>query len=260
MGSSAQGLVLSGGGADIQAGSIVLGYTGADPVTTVRSDLQSGLIHSTTAPSYCMIGYDDNNSTGNGVANGVMLEIALAGDTNLDGVVNGKDLATVLADWGKTGQVWAQGDVNYDGVVNGKDLATVLANWGKTMPAGYNSPLGGLAGAAGPCSVVSEPHPAPAPAPRPAPSPIQGPVAFVSGGASPTPLTSAETGGAAVAKTAVAPLTVATTPPGTPNSSATETARAAAIGRADLLAAVMREMDGRYDDSTSDDLLDAMLS
>jgi len=147
-------------GTNIEAGKLVFDYTtsgvGTDPVATVRSDLHSGLIHSTTAPAGCEIGYDDNNATGNGVANGVVLEIALAGDANLDGTVNVADLNKVLANWGKTNQTWAEGDFNYDGVVNVADLNKVLANWGKTVPAGYDS-LGGPAGAAGPCSAVPEP-------------------------------------------------------------------------------------------------------
>jgi autotransporter-associated beta strand protein len=133
VGSNAWNPVFNSGGADLQAGKLVFDYTAGgsatDPVVAVRSALAGGTIHSSTAPSFCTIGYDDNNSTGNGVANGVMLEIAVAGDVNLDGAVNGKDLAVVLADWGKTGQTWAQGDVTYDGVVNGKDLAVILANW-----------------------------------------------------------------------------------------------------------------------------------
>jgi autotransporter-associated beta strand protein len=152
--------VLSISGADLQAGKLVFDYTASgtatDPVATVRSDLQSGLIHSTTAPAGCRIGYDDNNSTGNGVANGVVLEIALGGDANLDGSVTSADLGKVLANFGKTGQTWATGDFNYDGVVTSADLGIVLANFGKTMPVGYDG-LGGLAGAAGPCSAVPEP-------------------------------------------------------------------------------------------------------
>jgi autotransporter-associated beta strand protein len=148
-------------GTNIEAGKLVFDYTtsgaGTDPVATVRSDLLSGLIHSSTAPAGCTIGYDDNNSTGNGVANGVMLEIAVAGDANLDGTVNAADLNKVLANWGKTNQTWTSGDFNYDGVVNAADLNKVLANWGKTLPAGLDSSLGGLAGAAGPCSAVPEP-------------------------------------------------------------------------------------------------------
>ncbi|MSR44720.1 MAG: hypothetical protein EXS15_05090 [Phycisphaerales bacterium] len=51
---------------------------------------------------------------------------ALPGDLNLDGVVDGIDLAQVLSGWGgSTG-----GDANGDGVVDGVDLAFVLSNWG----------------------------------------------------------------------------------------------------------------------------------
>ncbi len=159
-GAGPQNPVLNLGGADLQAGKLVFDYTAGgsatDPVTTVRSDLQSGLIYSSTAPAGCRIGYDDNNATGNGVANGVVLEIALGGDATLSGTVNLADLGKVLANWGKTNQTWAEGDFTYDGVVNLGDLSIVLANWGKTMPAGYDG-LGGLPGAAGPCSAVPEP-------------------------------------------------------------------------------------------------------
>ncbi|MSQ90859.1 MAG: hypothetical protein EXS01_05635 [Phycisphaerales bacterium] len=51
---------------------------------------------------------------------------ALSGDINLDGVVDGIDLAAVLSGWGGT----TDGDVNGDGVVDGADLAFVLSNWG----------------------------------------------------------------------------------------------------------------------------------
>ncbi len=46
-------------------------------------------------------------------------------DLNGDGVVNGADLAALLAQWGTAGPA----DLNGDGVVNGADLATLLANW-----------------------------------------------------------------------------------------------------------------------------------
>lgn len=49
------------------------------------------------------------------------------GDFDGNGVVNGIDLAVVLAGWG-TGN--ADGDTNNDGIINGIDLATVLASWG----------------------------------------------------------------------------------------------------------------------------------
>ncbi len=48
------------------------------------------------------------------------------GDVNSDGIVNGADLAAVLAGWGTSDD---QPDTNNDGVVDGIDLATVLADW-----------------------------------------------------------------------------------------------------------------------------------
>jgi len=48
------------------------------------------------------------------------------GDTNLDGAVDGIDLASVLAAWATSSE--AQ-DCNRDGIVDGTDLAVVLANW-----------------------------------------------------------------------------------------------------------------------------------
>ena len=48
------------------------------------------------------------------------------GDLNQDGIVNGMDLALVLAGWGTNN---AQADYNHDGLVDGSDLAGVLADW-----------------------------------------------------------------------------------------------------------------------------------
>ena len=47
-------------------------------------------------------------------------------DLNLDGKVDGADLATILANWGHDGI----GDFNQDDVVDGNDLGVLLANWG----------------------------------------------------------------------------------------------------------------------------------
>jgi hypothetical protein len=49
------------------------------------------------------------------------------GDISVDRIVNGIDLAYVLADWGGT---LARSDVNDDGVVDGIDLGVVLNGWG----------------------------------------------------------------------------------------------------------------------------------
>ena len=52
-------------------------------------------------------------------------EDLLVGDLNGDGVVNGADLAALLAQWGGSGSA----DLNNSGSVDGADLAALLANW-----------------------------------------------------------------------------------------------------------------------------------
>lgn len=51
-------------------------------------------------------------------------------DGNLDGIVDGADVAGVLSEWGSMG-FW---DVSQDGVVDGADLAAVLGSWGPVPP------------------------------------------------------------------------------------------------------------------------------
>jgi len=51
------------------------------------------------------------------------------GDLNLDGVVDGTDLTSLLSAWGSNN---AEADINGDGVVGGTDLAALLAAWGQT--------------------------------------------------------------------------------------------------------------------------------
>ncbi|MDA0802792.1 MAG: hypothetical protein O2819_03445 [Planctomycetota bacterium] len=50
--------------------------------------------------------------------------VAVPGDLNGDGLVNGADLAAMLSAWGTAG-----GDVNGDGATDGADLTIVLGNW-----------------------------------------------------------------------------------------------------------------------------------
>lgn len=54
--------------------------------------------------------------------------MALPGDTNYDGVVNGLDLAQVASHWLQSGTS-IPGDANHDGTVNGLDIATVASYW-----------------------------------------------------------------------------------------------------------------------------------
>lgn len=53
------------------------------------------------------------------------------GDLNLDGEVNGADLAILLSYWGGVG--YPIGDCNHDGIIAGADLAILLTNWGEPI-------------------------------------------------------------------------------------------------------------------------------
>jgi hypothetical protein len=77
-------------------------------------------------PDSCEITQDASKDKN---ANGRLDACELArGDLNLDGIVNGADLAVLLAFWGVPGA--PIGDLDADGVVAGADLAIMLSNWG----------------------------------------------------------------------------------------------------------------------------------
>ncbi len=128
LGTAAETPVLSGAGADIQGGKLVLDYTaGSDIASTVQSLLKSGKIENSTAGAYGLGWTDDTTNCK------VTVVCTVAGDANLDYSVNGADLGTVLANFNKTGMNWRQGDFNYDGSVNGADLGVVLANFNRSV-------------------------------------------------------------------------------------------------------------------------------
>ena len=85
----------------------------------------------------------------------LLLNAAINGDLNFDGMVDGVDLSLLGANWQGTGN-WGQGDINADGAINGVDLSMLGANW----QAGVSQPLNvGFAEAAGEMG-LSVPEPA----------------------------------------------------------------------------------------------------
>jgi Dockerin type I domain len=48
------------------------------------------------------------------------------GDVNMDGIVNGQDIALVASNWLQNTRY---GDANGDGIVNGQDIALIASNW-----------------------------------------------------------------------------------------------------------------------------------
>jgi hypothetical protein len=65
----------------------------------------------------------------------VVASQTLPGDANVDRIVNGSDLNTVLSDYNKSysGNAWVFGDFDGNGLVNGADLNVVLSNYNQSM-------------------------------------------------------------------------------------------------------------------------------
>jgi len=79
----------------------------------------------------------------------IVLRYTLAGDANLDGVVNALDFNSLAGNFGatSTAAIWPAGDFNYDALVNGSDFTLLAKNFNQGVP-----PLGSPGG-----SVVPEP-------------------------------------------------------------------------------------------------------
>jgi hypothetical protein len=63
----------------------------------------------------------------------VLIGYTLAGDSNMDGTVNGLDMQNLMAGYGQGG-TWQLGDFNHDGQVNILDVQQLDANYGQTLP------------------------------------------------------------------------------------------------------------------------------
>ncbi len=80
-------------------------------------------------------------------------QTAVPGDVNLDGIVNGQDIAVVASHWLHTQAGGSgPGDANGDGIVNGQDIALIASNWLHTFGGGGAG--GGGAAVPEPSSVI----------------------------------------------------------------------------------------------------------
>jgi arabinogalactan endo-1,4-beta-galactosidase len=174
----------NGGTIDLQNNELLINYSnGNDPVATIRAELATGYnnggwngtgIISSTAQSATNgllygVGYaDGTDGVVVGLSSGqIEVKYTLLGDANLDGIVNGSDLAILAANFNQPVTGWDQGDFNYGTVVNGSDLALLAANFNQAdsggASAGDMAALDAFAAANGislPTSSSSVPEPA----------------------------------------------------------------------------------------------------
>jgi hypothetical protein len=137
----ASGLAMVGAGAlDLADGQMILDYTGATPAQAVRGWVFNGQVGTTPAiKSSGHLAMIDNAlihmpSLGGQALAGpfsqVLIMQTLAGDANLDGVVDERDLLPTLTNMGRADGQWVLGDLDQDGNVDVDDFALVQANVG----------------------------------------------------------------------------------------------------------------------------------
>ena len=148
---------------DLAGAAMVLDYTGASPVSTIRELLITGRnggawdgfgIASSSAavdPSTA-IGYaeaSDLYGTFPAVfgdepvdATSVLLRFTLVGDADLSGGVNIADFSRLAANFNQPGGGWSRGDFNYDGSTGIADFAALAGNFNRSLPAGVAGRVG----------------------------------------------------------------------------------------------------------------------
>ena len=103
----------------------------------VRTMISAGIttgdgIYDSTAAADERVGYTDQRWDLDG-AQYVAVRTVYGGDANMDGSVNGADLALLATNYGVvSGMTWDLGDFNYDGQIDGADLAILATNYDKT--------------------------------------------------------------------------------------------------------------------------------
>jgi autotransporter-associated beta strand protein len=132
--SSAKDPVLSGAGADIQNGRLVLDYSDTGTPPDVKSILAADF---TASPRFSTGQLRTSNPadpskglgwTDDPAAQQITIAYTFYGDTNLDGQVDVSDLGALATSW-QSSNDWSGGDFNYDGFVDVSDLGILATNW-----------------------------------------------------------------------------------------------------------------------------------
>lgn len=151
--------VATNGRLDITDHAVAVDYTGASPLSTIRSQIATaytagtwggaGITSSSAAaaaatPEKTGIGYAEASqlfssfpANFNGVSvdsTSVLLQYTLYGDANLDKIVNISDFARLAAKFNQPAN-WIDGDFNYSGTTDISDFSLLAANFNKSLPA-----------------------------------------------------------------------------------------------------------------------------
>jgi len=146
--------ILPGGRFDLANNDMIIDYTGASPLTTIRGYLLTGrnggnwlgngLTSSAAAGSLSTaLGFAEASEIGSPAtffgqpidATTLLTRYTLIGDADLSGAVSLDDFTALAASFGQPNSRWSRGDFNYDGFTNLDDFTALAANFGLNLPA-----------------------------------------------------------------------------------------------------------------------------
>lgn len=147
----------SPGRININDHDLIVDYTGGSPLTTVRQSILSAYTSGTwggngitsafaaaaaSTSTKTAVGYAEATEIGSPTTFGglaidnssVVIRYTLAGDANLDRVVNITDFSVLAASFNQPG-AWVKGDFDYNGTINISDFSLLAANFNKSLAA-----------------------------------------------------------------------------------------------------------------------------
>jgi hypothetical protein len=132
---------------DLGDEDLIVDYSGASPIASVQSLLQSGYnagawngpgINTSLGNATTLaLGYAEASDVAAGGSfsgqavdsTAVVIKYTFYGDADLNGVVDVADLGRLATNWQQSPRHWAQGNFNYDSIVNVGDLGSLATNW-----------------------------------------------------------------------------------------------------------------------------------
>jgi autotransporter-associated beta strand protein len=139
---------------DLADNDLIIDYTGATPLGSIRAALSTGsnggawngagIVSSIAAThSAFSIGFGEASALGlssfsgqNVDSTALLVKFTYGGDANLDGKVDIDDLGRLASAWQQAGN-WTEGDFSYNGTIDVGDLGILASNW----QAGVGAPL-----------------------------------------------------------------------------------------------------------------------
>lgn len=143
---------------DLADNFLVIDYPGASPLATIQNQIKSGAAsgwtgNGITSASAAAVAADGSNlhktalgfaeasavqlgnfGVENIVGDALLVRYTLAGDANLDGLVNALDFNALAAHFGDASGTWVGGDFNYDGSVSTSDFDAISTNFNSVLP------------------------------------------------------------------------------------------------------------------------------